>query len=538
MIILFAKSRTLSSTQAIPSRPGSIYEKYAAVIIAVCFCGIVFFSLNDYGITWDEGLYFHAGNSYFHWLKNPSIGTIDTYWKINSEHPPISKLLGGITYYLLHEKLGILNSISSFRAGTIVFVFFSVYFLFLFASELFNYKIALIASVSFFFLPRVFFHAHLGAMDYAITSLWLMVIYAYWRGMKDTKWMFVSSILLGLALLTKINAVLIYIPLIFYWFFAHGGHWKAILQGKRKIGPESFRIFSKIVPLFVIPPVVFVVLWPWLWHDTFARILTYLAFHGYHPFVYVYYWGAQTPLAPWHYPWVLTFITVPLITLIPFFVGTARILGHPDRAKVFLLFNAFFPLLLISLPSVPKYDGTRLFLPVFPFICLIAGLGVEQILLWAKKIRWEKISYLLYAGLFILTVYTSIYKIHPYQSSYFNELIGGIDGATRKGFEPEYWGNAYIGTLKWLNEHPEKKYWIYMADLEPRILWGWDLYKKDGLLDKSIQYGDKRNSDYLILLIRPGFFDEEMWRYYKHKEPVFSVKLSQTSLVNVYKLNY
>ena len=511
--------------------------KHAALIISLFFSAFIAFSLNDYGVTWDEGLYFHAGNSYFHWLKNPSIGTIDPDWEINSEHPPLPKLLGGFTYYLFHEKLGILSSISSFRAGTIVFVFFSTYFLFLFASELFNYKIALLATASFFFLPRVFFHAHLGAMDYAITSLWLMVIYAYWKGMQSTKWIFVSSILMALALLTKINALLIYIPLLFYWMFTYGGHWKTILRGKAgNIGRESIRIFSKIVPLFVIPAAVFVVLWPWLWHDTLARILTYLAFHGYHPFVYVYYWGTQTPLAPWHYPWVLTFITIPLITLIPFFVGWVRILARPDRTKVFLLFNALFPLFLISLPSVPKYDGTRLFLPAFPFICLIGGLGVDQILLWAKKIRREKIFYLLYAGLFILTVYSSIYRIHPYQSSYFNEAIGGVDGAVRKGFEPEYWGNAYIGTLKWLNAQSEKKYWIYMADLEPRILWGWELYKEDGMLDRSIQYGNKKNSDYLILLIRPGFFDEEMWRYYKYKEPVFSVKLSHTSLVNIYEL--
>ncbi len=130
----FRKIRNPIIHSAIPSRPGSFYEKYAALIVAVCCCGIIFFSLNDYGVTWDEGVYLHAGNSYFRWLRSPSIVAIDTYWKINNEHPPIPKLLGGLTYYLFHEKLGILSSISSFRAGTIVFVFFSTYFLFLFAS--------------------------------------------------------------------------------------------------------------------------------------------------------------------------------------------------------------------------------------------------------------------------------------------------------------------------------------------------------------------------------------------------------------------
>lgn len=510
----------------------------AGPIIAVCFCAIIFFSLNDYGVTWDEGVYFLAGDSYFQWFQSPSLGDIETYWKINSEHPPLLKLLTGLSHYLFHEKLKILNNISSYRLPILVFVFFSSYFIFLFASELFDQKIAFFTAACFFFLPRVFFYSHLGVMDYVITSLGLMVIYAYWKGTEKTKWIFVSAILLGFALLTKINACLIYLPLLFYWVLSHSGQWKAIFQRKGRIfGSGGILLFSKILPLIVIPPIIFVVLWPWLWKNTLQRILLYLGFHQHHPFVYVYYWGSQVRLAPWHYPWVLTFITIPLVTLIPFFIGWIRIMARPNRTNVFLLFNALFPLLLISLPSVPKYDGERLFLPAFPFISLVAGMGIHQIFLWAKKFRGERIFYLLYASLFVWTVYSSVIEIHPYQSSYFNEVIGGVDGAAQRGFEPEYWGNAYIGVMEWLNKHPENKYWIYMADLEPKILWGWELYKKDGRLDKSIQYGDKNDSDYLILLIRPGFFSEEMWEYYKHIKPVFSVKLSQTDLVNIYKIS-
>ena len=511
--------------------------RQTAVILSLCFLTVTALSLNDYGITWDEGVYFRAGDSYFQWFQSPSLENIDPYWKINSEHPPLLKLLAGLTHSFFHEKLKILNNISSYRLPVLVFVFFSSYFIFLFASELFNQTIALLTAGCFFFLPRVFFYSHLGVMDYAITSLWLMVIYAFWKGTESPKWIFVCAVLLGFALLTKINAWLIYLPLLFYWILSHPAEWKAIFQRKARVfGHDGIVLFSKIVPLIVIPAIMFVVLWPWLWKDTFQRIFLYLSFPRHHPFVYVYYWGAQVRLASWHYPWILTFITVPLVTLIPFFTGWISIIIRPNRTNVFLLFNALFPLLLISLPGVPKYDGERLFLPAFPFICLVAGMGIHQIFLLAKRFRWGKIFYLLYASLFVWTAYSSIIKIHPYQSSYFNEVIGGVDGAAQKGFEPEYWGNAYIGGLEWLNKHPENRYWIYMADLEPRILWGWELYKKDGRLDKSIQYGEKNSSDYLILLIRPGFFDEEMWHTYIYKEPVFSVKLSQTSLVNIYKL--
>jgi hypothetical protein len=75
-----------------------------------------------------------------------------------------------------------------------------------------------------------------------------------------------------------------------------------------------------------------------------------------------------------------------------------------------------------------------------------------------------------------------------------------------------------------------------MADLEPKVLWGFDEYKENGMLNKTVKFSDKNNSDYLVLLIRQGFFNEEMWKYYKYEKPVFSVQLSQTNLVNIYRL--
>lgn len=70
-------------------------KKHAALLLSVCFCGIIFFTVNDYGITWDEGVYFKAGDLYCDWLKNPSLQNIENYWKLNNEHPPLTKVFGG-----------------------------------------------------------------------------------------------------------------------------------------------------------------------------------------------------------------------------------------------------------------------------------------------------------------------------------------------------------------------------------------------------------------------------------------------------------
>jgi 4-amino-4-deoxy-L-arabinose transferase-like glycosyltransferase len=505
--------------------------------MALCFCGIIFFSLGDYGMTWDEVVYFDAGQSYFTWLREPSLENIDSYWAINHEHPPVLKLLGGISQYVFHEKWHLLNRVSSFRLAILIFVFLSNYFLFLLTAELFNARIAFIATVIFFFLPRVFFHSHLGAMDYPLTSFWIMVIYFYRKGMQDAKWVMVASILLGFAFLTKINAFLLYIPLLFYWVLTQAGQFQEIIHPRPRFSLRQIRpVLGKFFPLLIIPSILLVDLWPWLWKDTWARIVEYFSFHKGHYLIYVYYLGVQNNVTPWHYPWVLTGVTVPLITLVPFLVGVIHIVFFPSKIKVWVLFNALFPLLVISLPSVPKYDGVRLFLPAFPFIAIIAGMGIYQMGLWARKKGFEKVFYVAYIVLFLLTIHSSIIKIHPYQSSYYNELVGGTEGAVKKGFEAEYWGNAYIGILPWLNEHSDRTFWVYMADLAPQVLGAFELYKKEGLLKEKVQFGGRKHSDYLILLIRQGFFNEEMWRYYKHSEPVFSVKLSHTPLVNVYDL--
>lgn len=519
-------------------------SKWIGLIISFGFCIIIAFTLNDYGITWDEAIYFYAGDSYLRWWLDPSIEKIEAYWRINHEHPPLVKLLSGVSHYIFHEKLNLLGHISSYRLPILIFVFIANYFLFRFMADLFSLPIAFFSALIFFFLPRIFFHAHIGAFDYPVSALWIVVIYLFWKGIKEPqniKWIVLSAIFLGLAILTKINAFFLYVPLLFFWT------WDFIEKQNRS---DLQRKFLNLIFIFIIPPIMLIILWPWLWQDTISRVLGFAFFHRYHPGVFTYYLGKQWPIQPWHYPFVMTFVTLPPLIFFLFLIGFCRIIFNPDKTKIFILFNALFPLILIALPSVPKYDGVRLFLPAFSFISMIAAFGAQKFLILFKKLPPSSLTTPLMKRekgsgraivficiiLFAFTVYSSIIKIHPYQSSYYNELIGGVEGAAQKGFELDYWGNAYIEALPWMNQHAQSTFWVYMADIEPIVLWGFDLYKKDGLLKESVKFGNKNNSAYLLLLIRQGFFDEEMWNYYKHKEPVFSVKLGQTNLVNIYKL--
>ncbi len=531
---------TLPKLKSSPKRP----DLKLALITSLCFCVITALTLNDYGVTWDEAIYFYAGDSYFRWWLDPSFETIEAYWRVNHEHPPLIKLLSGLSHYIFQDKLNFFNHIFAYRLPALIFVFIANYFLFRFMADLSSLPIAFFTTLIFFFLPRLFFHAHLGAFDYPVSALGVAVIYLFWKAVKDPqniKWILFSAIFLGLALLTKINALFIYVPLLFIWIWSYL---------EKRNSSDHRRNILNLIFIFLFPPILLITFWPWLWQDTMAKILSFLFFHKHHPGVFTYYLGKQSLIQPWHYPLVMTLVTLPPMILVLFLIGLLRVSFNPDQAKIFILFNALFPLGLIAMPSVPKYDGVRLFLPAFPFISMLAGFGSEMIFSLIKKSTPSlspsshkkrengkgRAAVIIFILFFACTVYTSIFKIHPYQSSYYSEFIGGVGGAAQKVFELEYWGNAYIGVLPWMNQHGQSTFWVYMADIEPIVLWGFDLYKKDGLLKESIKFGHRHDSDFLLLLIRQGFFDEEMWNYYKYKQPVFSVKLRRTGLVNIYKL--
>jgi len=139
---------------------------------------------SQYGITWDESSYIISGRRYVQWGLEPSIDTIDTYLSVNHEHPPLAKMLGGITEYLFNERLSFTNRVSAFRLSALIFVFLLTYALFSFASELYGIGIGFIVTLSFFFLPRIFFQSHLAALDYPLAAFWFLVIYVYWKGME------------------------------------------------------------------------------------------------------------------------------------------------------------------------------------------------------------------------------------------------------------------------------------------------------------------------------------------------------------------
>ncbi len=132
-----------------------------------------------------------------------------------------------------------------------------------------------------------------------------------------------------------------------------------------------------------------------------------------------------------------------------------------------------------------------------------------------------------------ITLFYSVIRIHPWESSYYNEFVGGIAGARTLGFETEYWGNAYFGILPWMNDH-KKDPMCVTPTTHPFYY-----YQAMGQLDADVVYrAPKEDCTFLVVLMRQGLFvrDPFVASVVASQKPIHAVSVDGVPLVAVYDI--
>lgn len=527
-----------------------------ALILFLATLFILSATSNQYGLAWDEPYTYYPAVDTYQWLQllvsypgqAISNTAITQYWSKVHEHPSFSKLVAGITHGWFS---GIFGDLLAFRVGEFILFSLLIALIYLFALQLFNRTTALFSALAFLLMPRIFGQAHFATTDIPLVLMWVLTVFCFYKGLDNWKWSIATGIVWGLGLATKINLLFLPIPLILW----------AQLFHRKKYGNNAFS-------MLFLSPIVFFLSWPWLWFQTKTRIMEYLLFYAQHKFTTVYYFGKMYILtsAPWKYPLVYTLTTIPVTILFLILVALIIIIinqipnhksqnpnksqGLKFKPQTLIIFNAIFPILLQSGPATPKYDGIRLFLPAFPYLAILAGLGFNFILDWlinrtAKLFKpkdgtWftlNKVEGCLVLGAFLLFLIPPLYHVidtHPYQLSYYNLLLRGIDGAHQKGMESTYWCETVNqDVLQYLNQLvPENGKVRFLSFSDEVVQW----YQEHGYLRKDIQCFSSDQPDYFVLLCRQGFFGGMEWHLYRHAIPikVFSYR-NQVPIVLIYR---
>jgi 4-amino-4-deoxy-L-arabinose transferase-like glycosyltransferase len=456
------------------------------------------------GITLDESFNVQMGVYQWRVLKEYHVALLhpDTIHEVfgpgsnyNPDHPPLGRLWLGVWHDLTEwlfpphdhpaNEFGVRFVTDCARVGSATAFALTLLMVGLIAHRWYGRAGGVTAAMSLVFMPRVFGHAHLASLETFMNLTYTATILAvaqWWQVRRfglsrpesqpseggttnvPLRTATLTGILFGLALLSKMQAILIP-PVVGLWAL---WHWR----------------MRAIKPLLVFGLVgfgVFLVGWPWLWLDPIAHLREYFARTTQRAVLHCYYFGQvwADKDVPWHYPFVMFAVTVPVglhalgllgvtgrltrsvgegaVTLSP--CARIGLLGEPREQL--LLLAALMPLVLFALPGVAVYDGERLFLVSFPIWSLLIGRGAA-VLLEFLRAKAELGVWSIFAtararqlALASLLTFQSVGLIAmcPCHLSYYNLFVGGLWGAERLGFERTYWGDSLTrGTLAEVSE--------------------------------------------------------------------------------------
>ncbi len=502
-------------------RPEGWRDPMLALLLAALYVVLLLSTVADLGYARDEGFYFDAARSYQRWFEllwsdaGRALQDVDKYWRVNHEHPALIKSLFALSHLFLFKKYKLFAMEgTSFRFAAMLLSSLGVGLVYLWGARARGRLVGLVAAGSLAAMPRFFFHAHLACFDAPVVTMWTLCAYTYWRAMQrgGTLWPLLVGLSFGLALNTKHNS----------WFLpiVCSAHALILLIGgvKGVTRKEMFkRALAALGSMAVIGPLLFYATWPWIWHHTAERLQAYAMFHLRHVYYNMEFLGQNyfEPPMPRSYAFVMTAATVPAITLLCFAVGLAlsgwrgwlvlrgRERTTPKRAGERRALEPRSELLwLLALAvqyaawlksTTPIFGGTKHWMTAYPFLALIAGIGVaaaarrSRLLLARGKLRPLARSRALEPALLGCVLVAPIVQaahVHPWGLSSYNVLVGGAPGGANLGLNRGFWGYTTGSVTGYLNASAPKRARVYVHDTAGP---SWQMLKRDGRLRRDIR---------------------------------------------------
>jgi 4-amino-4-deoxy-L-arabinose transferase-like glycosyltransferase len=444
------------------------------------------------GFMRDEGFYFTAARSYGDWLellfRAPSEAlsraTSDRYWAVNHEHPSLMKLLFALCNRLFSGCFA--QPSSSFRFPAMALSSLAVAVTFDWGKRLGGRAAGLVAALSFAFLPRVFFHAHLACFDLPVCALWLVTSYVYSRSLESRgwRWALAAGAAYGLLLDTKHNSWLFPFALLLH--FASTEAFARLRAGQPTT--ELWRRVPKAwATMLLIGPLVCYALWPWLWHDTAARVREYVAFHTGHEYYNMEFLGRTywKPPMPRAYAPVMTLATVPGTTLLLALVGGVWALLRERRADYALwavsIGVSYAPWLS---SATPIFGGTKHWVCAYPFLCLFAGLGFTRVVAAVKSFAPRLARPALLGACVLAPSVVMALHAHPFGLSAYTPLVGGAPGAATLGLNRTFWGYTTESLSPFIDRRAPRRGSVYVHDT---ALASFAMFEADGRLRRDLR---------------------------------------------------
>jgi hypothetical protein len=378
----------------------------------------------------------------------------------------------------------------------------------------------------------------LAALDVPVAVASFGLTFVFWKTVdcKGWAWGILWGLAWGLAEAIKLNGDFIPVALV-VWLLLFRRSWKGVLR---------------LTLMGLVGVATFFIVWPWLYYHPWERIVNYVAFHLNHYQIGQWYLGQFHLPPPWHFVFVMLWAVLPLSVIALIVLGIIKgINSKQDGGLVWLLIlGAFVSISPFVFGQGLVYDNERLFMPVFPFLAALAGIGfgwlakyLGKLLDYLKRPAYTAPAVILLGIALLMPQMTSIVKLYPHLLSYYSEDVGGLPGATKLGLETTYWCESYGSALPYINTlaKPGDTIWV-----EPWSFVVLKYYQEIGLLRPDLvvlrmqtgQFVD--DADWYIFQFRQsqyGFGGEEGYQPYqvlKAQTPVYQVSYQGVPIMRLY----
>jgi len=254
------------------------------------------------------------------------------------------------------------------------------------------------------------------------------------------------GMLLGAALGLRALALLVvfYVPIAIALHLPRSETWSEAAR-------LMLRSLLLYVPALALAYLIMIAAWPWAALELFNPIRGLFAFAHFHYPIKTLLGGETYMMAEvprWYIPAYLA-IKLPLVVLLgagfALAAAAAKVRARTElltRDVLFIAFTALFPVACQVISHGPAFSGMRHFLFVLPPIAALAGIGFDSLLGWLEaRHRLAGIAAGAALGVALAWPASILVRLHPYESLFFNPLVGGLPGASQR-YDTDYWVNS------------------------------------------------------------------------------------------------
>ena len=435
-------------------------------LLMVC---TIFIHAHDYGVSVDEPLQNSYGHYdlawYLSWGKDQSF----LHYRANlymPQHGPFFEGLVAIAQQLFGHELTTRAVVTGLAGvGGVVATMLCGYVL---GGE----WLALIAGLFLWLYPRYYGSMWNNSKDIPLAAAMTLVMWAVL--LLVTQWQahrrlirnsLLVGLLLGIAISIRVAGLvwcIILVVLAIGWWLTHlnQGYFRkqAGMALKKQalsallIGGTCFVAMLALWPYFFLNPlphlfgsVELMQHYPWDLPVTFqGRVYSALQL----PWSYVPVWlGIGSPL------FIVLFALFGLLLWLGLTIHSRKI--DAPITVIALALPISIGVMIISRPTL--YDGPRHFFFLVPIMILLAAWGFLTLcrLLWHRPQivgRLLAVLVVIAAGINYGLIFKTMSDLHPYEYTYFNELVGGIEGA-KGNYDLDYWRICTKPAAQWLSTH-------------------------------------------------------------------------------------